>query len=142
MGGYQFPQTADEPMIIHMVKIATDFAGKTAREMYKAGRRHLAAQNYEALEKEMLDQLRSIYAVAGEKLDDVLVAVTLNRWAHGYSYEQTGLYDSDSSAEKATETMQKRVGNIFIAGSDAAWMPYVHGAVDQAYRAVNEALKG
>lgn len=142
MGGYQFPQTADEPMVIHMVKIATDFSAKNAREMYKAGRRSLNGQNYEALEKEMLDQLRSIYAVAGEKLDDVLVAVTLNRWAHGYSYEQTGLFDSDSSAEKATGTMQKRVGNIFIAGSDAAWMPYVHGAVDQAYRAVGEALKG
>lgn len=142
MGGYQSPQSADEPMVIHMVRIATDFTGKSAREMYKAGRRKLNDQNYEALEKEMLDQLRSIYAVAGEKLDDVMVAVTLNRWAHGYSYEQVGLYDSDSATEKATETMQKHVGNIFIAGSDAGWMPYVHGAVDQAHRAVEEVLKG
>ncbi|OSI15268.1 NAD(P)-binding protein [Neisseria dumasiana] len=140
MGGYQFPQTADEPMVIHMVRIATDFTGQTARDMYKSGRRALNSQSYESLEKEMLDQLRSIYDVAGEKLDTVLVAVTLNRWAHGYSYEQTGLWDSDSSAENATSSMQKRIGNIFIAGADAAWMPYVNGAIDQAYRAVAEAL--
>lgn len=140
MGGYQFPQTADEPMVIHMVRIATDFTGQTARDMYKSGRRALNSQSYESLEKEMLDQLRSIYDVAGEKLDTVLVAVTLNRWAHGYSYEQTGLWDSDSSAENATSSMQKRIGNIFIAGADAAWMPYVNGAIDQAYRAVEEAL--
>lgn len=142
MGGYQSPLTPEEPAVIHMVRIATDFAGKTARDMYRSGRRHLNGQDYKALETEMLDQLRGIYAAAGESLDDVLAAVTLNRWAHGYSYEQAGLYDSDSSAEKTAETMQKRVGNIFIAGSDAAWMPYVHGAVDQAYRAVAEALKG
>ncbi|UOO76391.1 FAD-dependent oxidoreductase [Neisseria sp. Dent CA1/247] len=140
MGGYQFPQTADEPMVIHMVRIATDFTGQTARDMYKSGRRALNNQSYESLEKEMLDQLRSIYDAAGEKLDSVLVAVTLNRWAHGYSYEQTGLWDSDSSAENATSTMQQQIGNIFIAGADAAWMPYVHGAIDQAYRAVAEAL--
>lgn len=142
MGGYQCPLTADEPAVIHMVRIATDFAGKSAREMYKGGRRHLNQQNPEALEKELLDQLRSIYAAAGEKLDDVLETVTLNRWAHGYSYEQSGLFDSDSSAETATETMQRRIGSIFMAGSDTAWTPYVHGAFDQAYRAVNEALAG
>ncbi|MCS4533068.1 NAD(P)-binding protein [Neisseria montereyensis] len=140
MGGYQFPQTADEPMIIHMVHIATDFSGKTAREMYKKGRMALYQQNFDNLKQQMLDQLRSIYQVAGENLDDVLVSVTLNRWAHGYSYEQTGLWDSDQSTEKATGTMQKPVGNIFMAGSDSGWMPYVHGAIDQAHRAVGEAL--
>ncbi|QEY26483.1 NAD(P)-binding protein [Neisseria zalophi] len=140
MGGYQFPQTADEPMIIHMVHIATDFSGKTAREMYKKGRRALYQQNFDNLKQQMLDQLRSIYQVAGENLDDVLVSVTLNRWAHGYSYEQTGLWDSEQSTEKATGAMQKPVGNIFMAGSDSGWMPYVHGAIDQAHRAVGEAL--
>lgn len=140
MGGYQFPQTADEPIIIHMVHIATDFSGKTAREMYKKGRRALYQQNFDNLKQQMLDQLRSIYQVAGENLDDVLVSVTLNRWAHGYSYEQTGLWDSEQSTEKVTGAMQKPVGNIFIAGSDSSWMPYVHGAIDQAHRAVGEAL--
>lgn len=140
IGGYQFPQTADEPMVIHMVRIATDFSGQTARDMYRSGRRALNSQNYENLKKEMLDQLRSIYQAAGENLDKVLVAVTINRWAHGYSYEQTGLWDSDNSAENTTSAIQKRIGNIFIAGADAAWMPYVNGAIDQAYRAVTEAL--
>ncbi len=142
MGGYQCPLTADEPAVIHMVRIATEFSGKTARDMYRGGRRRLVEQNYEALKEEMLGQLRSIYAVAGEKLDDVLEAVTINRWAHGYSYEQTGLFDSDNSAEKATVQMQKPVGNIFIAGSDSGWMPYVHAAIDLAHQAVGEALKG
>ncbi|MFC3874339.1 NAD(P)-binding protein [Neisseria musculi] len=141
MGGYSAPQTANEPVVIHMVQIATGFNGKNAREMYRHGRRRLAGKNYEALEKEMLDQLRSIYTAAGENLDEVLAGVTLNRWAHGYSYEQAELYDSDRAAEKATETMQQKIGNIFIGGSDSAWMPYVHGAIDQAYRAVKEALE-
>lgn len=141
MGDYRCPQTPDEPIIVHMVRVVTDMQGKDAREMYRNGRRKLLRQSYESLKQEMLEQLRNMYAVAGENLDEVLAGVTINRWAHGYSYERVGLWDSENRAERITERMQEPLGNIFMANSDVAWLPYMHDAIDQAFRAVREALK-
>lgn len=33
---------------------------------------------------------------------------------------------------------RKRVGNVTFAGADAGWSPYLHAAVDEAFRAVSE----
>lgn len=140
IGGYEAPKSTDEPIIVHAVRIATDFEGATARDKYRSGRRKLYAQQYDALKAQLLDQMRELYKLAGENFDDVLVDLTLNRWAHGYSYEQTTLWDSDAVTEKTTEAMREPIGNIFMAGSDVGWMPYLQGAVDEAHRAVKQAL--
>ncbi|MDO4641388.1 MAG: NAD(P)-binding protein [Neisseria sp.] len=139
IGSYQAQKQPDEPIIIHAVRIATDFEGQTARDKYRSGRRKLASQNYEVLKEQLFEQFRHLYDAAGEKFDDAVVDFTLNRWAHGYSYEQTTLWDTDQSMKKNTHAMQKPIGNIFMAGCDVAWKPYLQYAVDQAYRAVREA---
>lgn len=139
IGGYQAQQSPDEPMIVHAVRIATDFVGENVREQYRNGRRKLFGQSYDALKTELFGQLRHLYALAGENFDDMLVDVTLNRWAHGYSYEQAELADTEQSMERTTRAMRKPVGNIFMAGCDVAWMPYLQNAVDEAFRAVKEA---
>lgn len=140
IGNYQHAKTPDEPIVLHCVRIATAFDGKDAREKYRNGRRHLMKQQLADLEKELLDVLRGIYELAGEKVEDVVAGLTLNRWAHGYSYEQVMLWDSDESTESTTAMMQKKIGNIFMANSDIAWMPYLQNAIDEGYRAVTEAL--
>lgn len=140
MGDYQHAQTPDEPIIVHAVRIASSFSGQEAREMYRNGRKELIQQNYETLEQELREQLRAIYAQADENLDDVLLGITINRWAHGYSYEQVSLFDSDEHTEQTTTLMQQPIGQIYFAGSDVNWQPYMQGAMDQACRAVREAL--
>ena len=122
------------------MRIATDFEGATARDKYRSGRRKLFAQQYDDLKNQLFTQMRELYSLAGENFDDMLVELTLNRWGHGYSYEQTTLWDSDAATEKTTHAMQQPIGNIFMAGSDVGWMPYLQGAVDEAHRAVQEAL--
>lgn len=140
IGDYRVAQSPSEPVILHAVRIATDFEGKTARDKYRSGRRKLLEQDLVVLKAQLFEQMRSIYSLADENFDETLLDITFNRWAHGYSYEQVGLWDSDQTMEAATETMQQAVGNIFMAGSDVAWMPYLQDAVDQAYRAVKEAV--
>lgn len=142
MGDYRHAQTPDEPIVLHCVRIAAEFEGKTNREMYKMGRAKLASQKLEDLQKELLDILSKIYALAGEKMEDAVVDVRFNRWAHGYAYEQNTLWDTDAKMAQETSQMQKSIGNIFMANSDVAWMPYLNGAIDQGFRASDEALQG
>ncbi|MDO5686333.1 MAG: FAD-dependent oxidoreductase [Neisseria sp.] len=139
MGGYRCPQNFDEPIVIHMVRINTSFAPEQdVRTKCQAGRLDLYTKTYEELEAQMLGQLRDMYAQVGEKLEDSLEAVTINRWGHGYSYEATTLWDDEEEAEAIIAQTQKKIGNIHIANSDAGWSPYLHGAIQQAYRAVKE----
>lgn len=140
MGGYVSPKSADEPAVVHMVRIATAGDGATVYDQYRHGRRMLIGQSEDVLREEALNQLAEIYRAAGERLEDKVAAVTINRWAHGYSYEALGLWNSEEEAESQTKQMQQPVGRIHMAGSDVAWYPYLQGAFEQAHRAVGEIL--
>lgn len=139
MGGYEYPKNPDEPMVIHMVSVPVPYGtGKTLREACKQGRAELYQKSYEQLEATLLAQLKEIYEQAGETLDDKILAITINRWGHGYSYEENILWDKPSEAERVLKAVQAPQGNIHMAGSDANWQPYANGAIDQAWRAVGE----
>ena len=139
MGDYHYPKDPSEPMVVHMVRIAVPYGtGKDVREACKIGRSELYRASYHDLEKQALDQLREMYDVAGENLDDKILAITINRWGHGYSYERNVLFDKDDIAEKTLDSVKQAHGNIHMANSDADWMPYADGAIDQAWRAVQE----
>ncbi len=139
IGDYQHAATADDPIVVHMSGIPAVREGDTAREMYRSGRRLLNTKNYEQLEQEALGILRTLFDMAGENLDETLAGIAIHRWAHGYSYEQVGLWDSDEEAEAATALMRRPVGNIHMAGSDVAWMPYLQNAIGEGLRAAHEA---
>ena len=141
MGDYVPSQTPNEPVVLHAIRMAVDLQGNTARDKYRAGRRKLIAQKYEDLRNELMAQLREVFATVGVNADDVVQEITINRWGHGYSYEQVGLYDSDNDVERNTTRMRKSLGNIFMANSDVAWMPYAQNAIDEGLRAANEAAK-
>ena len=78
--------------------------------------------------------------------------LTVNRWAHGYSYEYNSLLDSDFFDGSMPDSMnneryphvigRKPFGNISIANSDSGGSAYVDAAIVQADRAVNEILSG
>ncbi len=140
IGDYRHAKTPDEPIVIHCIRIATAFDGATARDKYRAGRLQLIQQQKADLEKELMDFLNDIYQLAGEKAEDAVAGIMINRWAHGYSYEQVSLWDSDEFTEQSTAHMQQKIGNIFMANTDVAWMPYLQDAIDQGIRAAKEAL--
>ena len=141
MGGYLCPQTADEPAVLHGVRVYLQDTAPDARLMQRGGRAELLALEYAQLEAELREQLRAVFALAGENADEAIAAMTINRWAHGYSYFQARLWDSDQATRAAIHAMQQPAGQIFLAGSDTAQEPYLHGAIDQAVRAVRQALK-
>ncbi len=69
-------------------------------------------------------------------------AITVNRWPHGYSYEYNTLFDPDFAPEEFPHVKaRKRFGSIAIANSDAGGYAYLDGAIDQAYRAVQELME-
>ena len=69
-----------------------------------------------------------------------IVAITVNRWPHGYAYEYNPLWDPEKVPEEDEPCVIARqpFGRITIANSDAAAYAYTDAAIDQGYRAVQE----
>ena len=71
-----------------------------------------------------------------------IVGITVNRWAHGYSYWYNPLFDTvyDDDADPRYPHMigRKPVGRISIANADSAANAMMESAIEQAHRAVAE----
>ena len=107
MGSYQFPEQTDEPMIIHMVRIPAPYAkGKDSREACQMGRREIWGKSFADLEKEAVDQLTEIFSLAHETMENNILAITINRWSHGYSYGENVLYDKEQEAKNFQEKVR------------------------------------
>ena len=68
-----------------------------------------------------------------------MLAVTVNRWPHGYARDLLDLEDPAWLASPGPyEIGRQPFGNIAIANSDSGADAYTHTAIDQAWRAVHD----
>lgn len=146
MGGYHHPRDPKKPICIHMVCSPLAFAniqgidlnGMDARDRARVGRNLLYAMSFDEHEKIIRDQLQGMLGSAGFDHEKDIKAIVVNRWGHCYSYTENSLYDDSDEAQKTIELARKPFQNIVIANSDSDWSAYMHSAIDQAHRAVNE----
>lgn len=139
MGGYDHPRDPTQPIGLHMVYVPTSpNSGMNARDQARAGRGRLYGQTFEQLEAQLRDQLQRMLGPGGFKHETDILAITVNRWSHGYASFSNSLFDDAEESEAWMNLARKPVGHVSIANSDAAWSAYAHAAIDEAYRAVGE----
>ena len=139
IGGYEFPKAPSEPIVIHMMKAACK-PGRPARDQHRLGRIQLYTTTFEMYERNIREQLSRMLAAGGFDPKADILAITVNRWPHGYAYEYNSLYDDFwlNGGEAPCEVARKSFGRIAIANADAAAYAYTDAAFDEAYRAVQE----
>jgi spermidine dehydrogenase len=70
-----------------------------------------------------------------------ILAITVNRWPHGYAYTYDTLGDPDLPDYARPHVIGRRAfGRIAIANADAGAAAYTNVAIDQAHRAVQDVL--
>ena len=93
--------------------------------------------------RKFFKSVRNLLAAGGFDSARDIAAITVNRWAHGYAYEYDSLFDPHwARDDRPCVIGRKQFGRISIANSDAAASAYTNAAIDQAYRAVQEQVKG
>ena len=139
MGGYDHPRDPTQPIGLHMVYVPTSpNSGMNARDQARAGRGKLYGQTFEQLEAQLRDQLQRMLGPGGFDHGRDILAITVNRWSHGYASFSNSLFDDAEENTAWMNLARKPVGHVAIANSDAAWSAYAHAAIDEAYRAVGE----
>lgn len=113
--------------------------GMNPREQHRAGSVKMLAMTFEDYERELRTTLGGMLGPGGFDPAEDILAITVNRWPHGYAYDYLDLWDPQWAPGKApNEIGRQRFGQIAIANSDAGADAYLQVAVDQAWRAVSE----
>jgi spermidine dehydrogenase len=140
-GGYQPPQSPDEPMAVFMMASPTpaDVKGMPARDLFRVGRHKIYNTPFKDYEKQVRDQLQAMLGQHGFNHETDIAAITVNRIPHGYAYSYMGLDDPDWKEGQAPhEIGRAQFGRISIANSDSEAAPLMQAAFDAAWRAVEE----
>lgn len=139
IGDYHCSRVPEDPVVVHMSK-APCRAGRPAREQHRLGRMELFSTRFETIERNIREQMARTLGPGGCDPARDIVAITVNRWPHGYAYEYSSLWDKFvvEGGQQPCEVARQPFGRIAIANSDAAAYAYTDAAMDQAYRAVKE----
>ena len=139
MGNYRCSMSPEEPVVLHMLKTPCR-PGYPARDQHRMGRIELFTTEFETIERKIREQLGRTLGPGGFDPAHDIAAITVNRWPHGYAYEYNSLWDKFwlEGGETPCEVARKPLGRITIANADAGAYAYTDGAIDQAWRAVQE----
>src|ERR1700690_726685 len=139
IGDYHCSTSPDQPIVIHMMK-SPCHPGLPARDQHRMGRIELFTTDFETIERKIREQLAGALGPGGFDPARDIAAITVNRWPHGYAYEYNSLFDKFwlEGGEIPCEVARQPFGRITIANADAGAYAYTDGAIDQAWRAVQE----
>ena len=143
IGDYKFGTSPDDPMIVHMCYVPY-FADIQGPEQWRQGRRVMLGKPFSEYESQVRTQLDQALGGAGFDADKDIHAITVNRWAHGYSYNDALTWEPEYASEEAKPWVigRQRFGRISIANSDAGASADTNSAITHGHRAAQEALAG
>ncbi len=137
IGDYKFTKSPDDPCAIQMISCPFGaIAGTPPIEQFRESRYRMLGLQFKDYEKEIRAHLSGMLPKGSFDFERDVESITVNRWAHGYVYSGSRLYDSDLKGMAIKG--RKPFGRITIANIDSAPSSYAHVAIEQAWRAVKE----
>lgn len=140
LGDYKFNDSPDEPIVVRMVR-NPNAPGLPRKQQQRLGRLDMLNTSFESSELEIRRQLARTLGPGGFDPASDILALTVNRWPHGYAYTYDTLGDPAFAEYERPHIIGRRpFGRIAIANADAGAAAYTNEAIDQAERAVHDCL--
>ncbi|MDH3243333.1 MAG: FAD-dependent oxidoreductase [Saprospiraceae bacterium] len=139
-GGYQTDDLASDAVpLMFWGTVAPPHRDVPIHDQLRAAREILLSLSFDDFEREIRTVLDGMLGPAGFDVREDVLAITVNRWPHGYAYGYLDLWDPKWEEGQAPHEIAHRpFGNIVIANSDAAASAYTQAAIMEAIRAVDE----
>ena len=136
-GGYE--SKSDAVSLVFWGSVSPPEDAIDLKSQLRGSRQKLLELSLEDFEREVRSVLDELLSPVGFDVAEDILAITVNRWPHGYAYEYMQLWDPEwAPGEAPHEIARQRLGSITIANADAGASAYTHVAIDQAYRAIDE----
>jgi len=105
------------------------------------GRAELLSKSYADYEKEIIDQMTSMFSDYGFNAKNDIAGIVLNRWGHAYISPQPGFHFGKDGKDAPKEVVKKGFGRIQFGHSElTGYMSHTRALGDGA-RAASAALK-
>ena len=145
LGDLRHAESPEEPIVLSLGRYPSA-PGKPRKEQHRIGRQDLLSTSFETFERSIRDQLGRVLSGGGFEPARDIVAITVNRWPHGYAYTYNSLYDPlewvfTSTDQRPCVVGRQPFGQITIANADAAASPHTDASILEAHRAVQEVLQ-
>lgn len=139
VGTYRPEYHPDKPILLNMYKYLYS-PGYDAVEQMIMGRLELENKPFEEFEREIRTELNFMFGPWGFNAADDILAITVNRWGHGYNFFKG---PAPYASEKHPPYLKgrERLGRISFAGADAGGSPWTQLALQQGMRAAKEQLE-
>ena len=96
LGRYESGWNPEEPVAVQLLgALAPGTPGLTGREQFIEGRHLLLNMSFQDFEREIRTHLAGMFGEAGFDPARDILAITVNRWPHGYAYEHNRLFDPE-----------------------------------------------
>jgi spermidine dehydrogenase len=127
IGGYEYTKTPDDPCILHMrCCLLGETVGAPRIEQLREARYRMLGLQFRDYEVEIREHLGGMLPKDVFNFDRDVESISVNRWAHGYSYGNPGAIG------------RQPFGRITIANSDSVNSSLLNRAIEQAWRAIKE----
>lgn len=149
IGRYRHARKPEEAVVVRLFRapLVAEMRGQPVSEQWHAARTSLLHTTFETFERNIRDQLSRILSPGGfDPMRDIL-AITVNRWPHGYAYghdpesgQVAWMLDELPPERSPWIAARKPYGRIAIANSDATADAMTEGAFNAAQIAVDALL--
>ena len=129
MGGYKFTESPDEPCVIQMISCPYGTFGTPPEDQFREARYRMLSLQFSDYEKEIRRHLTGMFSKELFNFDRDVASISVNRWAHGYTYAGPG---------DSVRIGRQPFGRITVANSDSAPGADAKTAIMMGSRAVNE----
>lgn len=128
------PASTDQPVVLLMIRMPCPPLGEgEVPDLLRQGRAELLGADFASYESQVRQQLQAMYGSHGFDAKRDIAAITVNRWAHGYTWE-----DAQYQGEPAHVLAARPLGSIVMAGTDSAGRAYTDAAIDAAWQAIRQ----
>ena len=143
-GGYEYSEDDEGAVsLVFWGSISPPEDAYDLKSQLRGSREKMLALTFEDFEREVRTVLHGLLGPEGFDVTEDILAITVNRWPHGYAYEYMQLWDPQwAPGEAPHEIARKSFGAIAIANSDAGASAYTHVAIDEAHRAISDLVYG
>jgi spermidine dehydrogenase len=135
VGAYRPEYHPDKPTLLSMYKYIYK-PGLDPDEQMILGRMEMENKPFEEYEREIRSELQHMFGGHGFSSADDILAITVNRWGHGYNFFKGPKRIDDQPFVRGRE----KLGRISFAGADAGGSPWTQLALQQGRRAALEQI--
>lgn len=138
-GRHQPPLDPDKPVVLTFY-VPFHTPGLPVKAQVTMGRAELFYTDYADYEKQIIEQMNTLFAATGFNAETDIRGIILNRWGHAYVVPEPGFFFDTPNRTAPRNIIQKGYGRIAFGHSELEGFQHWGPAADQGRRAMTQAL--